>query len=89
MNKMLKSKQFSPRTYDIKRKELETWVNKERDEVKKTKKVLEEQWKRTTSIIEQTQKDAEVMKKILMDSGRLSHRDTLLSSRRGEQPHKV
>jgi len=33
---------MSPRTYDIKRKELEIWVTKEKEEVKKTKKVFEE-----------------------------------------------
>ena len=44
ISKMYKSKQFSPRTYDIKRKELEVWVTKEKEDVKKTKKVFEEQW---------------------------------------------
>jgi len=43
---------MSPRTYEIKRKELETWVSKEKEEVKKTKKVFEEQWKKTAEIIE-------------------------------------
>lgn len=38
---------MSPRTYDRKCKELETWVTKEKEEVKKTRKVFEEQWKKT------------------------------------------
>lgn len=39
---MVKTKQMSPRTYDIKCRELETWVTKEKEEVKKTRKVFEE-----------------------------------------------
>jgi sRNA-binding carbon storage regulator CsrA len=41
---MVKTKQMSPRTYDIKREELESRVSKEKEEVKKTKKVFEEYW---------------------------------------------
>lgn len=44
ISKMYKNKQLSPRTYNQKRRDLETWVTKEKDEVKKTKKVFEEQW---------------------------------------------
>jgi hypothetical protein len=44
---MVKNKQMSPRTYDVKRKELETWVIKEKAEFKKTKSAFEEQWNRT------------------------------------------
>jgi hypothetical protein len=40
---MYKQKQISPRTYDIKRKELEVWVDKEKEEVKKTKKIIEDE----------------------------------------------
>ena len=47
LKKMVKNNQMSPRTYDIKRKELETWVTKEHEEVKKTRRVFEEQWKKT------------------------------------------
>lgn len=45
---------MSHRTYDRKRKELEIWVVKEKEEVTKAKKVFEEQWQITASIIEQT-----------------------------------
>ena len=44
LQKMVKTKQMSPRTYDLRRKELETWVSKEKEDVKNTKKVFEEQW---------------------------------------------
>ena len=39
---MFKKKQISPRTYDRKKKELEVWVTIEHDEVKKTKKIFED-----------------------------------------------
>lgn len=52
MERMFKQHKLSPRTYDKKRHELETWVTKERDEIHKTKKVFEEQWKKTTAMIE-------------------------------------
>lgn len=59
---------MSPRTYEIKRKELETWVSKEKEEVKKTKKVFEEQWKKTAEIIEQTNLNNDKMRKMFGDS---------------------
>lgn len=59
---------MSPRTYDIKRKELETWVSKEKEEVKKTKKVFEEQWKKTAEIIEQTNLNNDKMRKMFGDN---------------------
>ena len=65
LQKMFKTKQVSPRTYEQKRKDLEIWVTKEKDEVKKTRKVFEEQWTKTALIIEQTQKNQDLMKKIL------------------------
>lgn len=42
LQKMFKQKQLTPRTYEQKRKDLEIWVTKEQEEVKKTKKVMEE-----------------------------------------------
>lgn len=52
INKMYKAQQFSPRTYDIKRKELETWVTKEQEEVKKSRKAFEKQWQKASDMIE-------------------------------------
>ena len=51
LKKMLKTNQMSPRTYEQKRKDLEIWVVKEKEEVKKTKKVFEEQYQKTAQII--------------------------------------
>jgi len=45
---MYKQRQYSPRTYEAKRTELEKWVSKEKEEIKKTKKNFEEQWHKTT-----------------------------------------
>ena len=50
---------FSPRTYKRKQRELETWVTKEREEVKKTKKVFEQEWEKTAKIINSTTKDTQ------------------------------
>jgi hypothetical protein len=43
---------MSPRTYDRKVRDLEIWVTKEKEEVRKTRKVFEEQWKKTAQMIE-------------------------------------
>ena len=70
LNKLFKNKEVSPRTYERKNKELEIWVNAEKEEVKKTKKKFEEEWKKTKDIIEMTQKNSENMKKLILDSDR-------------------
>jgi hypothetical protein len=44
---------MSPRTATAKKRELETWVIKEREEIRKTKVSFEEQWKKTEDIIKQ------------------------------------
>jgi hypothetical protein len=59
LNKLFKNKEVSPRTYERKRQELEVWVSTEQEEVKKTKKKFEEEWKKTKDIIEMTQKNSE------------------------------
>jgi hypothetical protein len=65
IKKMLKTKQFSPRTYLNKKHELEMWVTKEREELQNTKKVFVEQWKKTANLIEQTQQHTENIKKVM------------------------
>jgi uncharacterized membrane-anchored protein YhcB (DUF1043 family) len=49
----------------LKQRELETWVTKEREEVKKTKKVFEQEWEKTAKIINSTTKDTQQVKSIL------------------------
>lgn len=80
IDKMLKNNQITPRTHQQKKKDLEVWVTKEKEEVKRTQKVFKEQWAKTKEMIEQTEKNSEMMKKMLPDSGRLSSRH----SKRGD-----
>jgi len=56
IHKMFKSKEFSPRTYQRKRRDLEKWVSKEKEEIKQSKKNITETWQRTMQIIEDAQK---------------------------------
>lgn len=57
LKQMHKSNQLSPRTYEKKRRDLEIWVTKEKEEVKRTRKVFEEEWHKTQNIIKLTQQD--------------------------------
>jgi len=65
IQKMFKAKQFSPRTYQRKRKELEKWVTSEREEIKKSKKSVNETWQKTAEMIEEAQKNSLQLKRIL------------------------
>lgn len=65
LKQMHKANQMSPRTYQSKRRDLEVWVTRQQEEVKRTRKVFEEEWHKTQSIIKLTQKDQENMKKLL------------------------
>jgi hypothetical protein len=47
LKQLHKANQLSPRTYERKRRDLETWVSKEQEEVKRTRKVFEEEWYKT------------------------------------------
>jgi len=51
INKMLRQNQISPRTHNMKHKELEIWVSNEQAEVKETKKVFEAEWQKTAKIM--------------------------------------
>jgi hypothetical protein len=42
---------MSPRTGQMKKFELEQWITKEKEEIKKTKTNFVQQWKKTTEII--------------------------------------
>ena len=44
MNKLFEEKSVSPRTYNLKKHELQRWVEQEREELKKTKKEFEKGW---------------------------------------------
>lgn len=51
LNNMYFDKKFSPRTYNRKKQELERWVSQETEEVKKTKKIIEDEWEKTAKIL--------------------------------------
>ena len=54
MRKLYNKKQLSPRTYDMKKEQLEKWVKVEQEEIKKTKIAFNEEWKKTVQMIEDT-----------------------------------
>jgi hypothetical protein len=62
IKKMYKSRQFSPRTYSLKKGELERWVHLEIDEITKSKRQFQEEWDRTVQMIEETQRNVETMR---------------------------
>lgn len=72
IQKMYKAKKFSPRTYQRKRKQLEKWITKEKEEIQKSKRGLVETWKQTAQIIEDVHKNAVQIKQTL-GSHTLSH----------------
>lgn len=88
LSRMIKNNQISPRTGNAKKGELEKWVTKEREEITKTKKAFEEQWRKTEDIIKQTQENAQFMKKLIANSsaGEFSSRSGFNSSRKMQIP---
>jgi len=65
IKKMFKFKEFSPRTYQRKRRDLEKWVTKEQEEIKETKRTVNETWKRTAQIIQDAQTDSMNLRRVL------------------------
>ncbi len=59
---MFKTRQLSPRTYSQKNDQLEKWVTLEMEDIQKTKNQFKEEWDRTLEIIEETQKNVDIMK---------------------------
>jgi len=51
INKMFENRKFSPRTFQNKKIELEKWVNKERDNIQKSRKDIEKGWTSTQDSI--------------------------------------
>ena len=48
---MYTQNKISPRTFKRKNLELEQWVTKEKEEVRKTKKKFEKEWQKTAKIM--------------------------------------
>ena len=82
IHRMFKSKEFSPRTYQRKRRDLEKWVTKEKEEIKQSKKHITETWVQTAKIISEAQKDSLKYKQILLKHPTLynSESNSIISS---------
>ena len=52
IQKMLKMKEYSPRTSMTKKRELEKWVDAQRNDIQSKRKKFEEEWDNTFKFIE-------------------------------------
>lgn len=57
---MLRENHVSPRTYDNQKFELESWVEHEREEIIRTRKVVERGLLKTMESIKKTQRDVQL-----------------------------
>ena len=62
IDKMIKSQKYSPRMLQQRKIDLEIWVSKEKEEIKKTKTNLLEKWNQTKEVLEQTEENARMIK---------------------------
>lgn len=64
MRKMLDNKKVSPKTFQSKQNELEKWVTREKENLRKTRKDIEKGWTRFAETIKQTKRDIQFMDKM-------------------------
>ena len=62
INKMIESQKYSPRMLQRQKLELDKWVNHENEEIKKTKNQMLEKWYQTKAMIEETEKNAKLIR---------------------------
>jgi hypothetical protein len=67
LDNLITAKKISPRTGKFKALKLEKWITKEKEEIKKTKKIIEEARRKTEDVIKQTQTNGEYLKHILSE----------------------
>ena len=68
INKLIKNSKISPRSGKNRTMELEKWVTKEKEEISKTKKIIEDAYKKKTEdVVKDTQINADYLKQILSD----------------------
>lgn len=67
ISKLLKTAKISPRTGKSKEYELEKWITKEKAEISRTKKIIEDARKKTEDVLKEAHINAEFMKQILND----------------------
>lgn len=68
MHKMLKSKKVSPNTYHTKQHNLEVWVNLKKEKLTKQKKDFKNVFQNTIEIINNTNKNKEIIMEVLSKS---------------------
>lgn len=67
INKLIKNSKISPRTGKNRTIELEKWITKEKEEICKTKKIIDEARKKTEDVIKEAQINADFLKQILSE----------------------
>lgn len=67
LKQQLKAEELTPRTYKSKKIELERWVTKEKEEVKKSRKRFEEEFQKTQHMINEIQRNQEAMRRLIVD----------------------
>ncbi|KAL4475423.1 hypothetical protein ABPG72_022058 [Tetrahymena utriculariae] len=79
MNQMLSENHVSPRTYDNKKIELETWVKKEKEEIHQTRKALERGLLKAMESIKKTQRDIQLAKRFKSNPTKFDSRSSFAS----------
>lgn len=67
INKLIKNSKISPRTGKNRTIELEKWITKEKEEIHKTKKIIDEARKKTEDVVKEAQINADFLKQMLSD----------------------
>ena len=67
INKLLKTSKISPRSGKNRTIELERWIIKEKEEISKTKHIIEEARKKTEDVLKEAQINADFFKQILSE----------------------
>jgi uncharacterized protein with PIN domain len=87
LNQQLKAQELTPRRYESKKIELERWVTKEKEEVKRSRKMFEQEFHKTQHMINEIQRNQEAMKKLIIDQpGSSTHRAMLNG---GDQSYRL
>jgi hypothetical protein len=74
LSQRFKAQEFSPRTYDIKRREIEKWVTKEKEEVKLSRKRYEEEFKKTQFMLSEVKINTNNLNRFLPEQSASTHR---------------
>ena len=90
LKQQLKAEELTPRTYKSKKIELERWVTKEKEEVKKSRKRFEEEFQKTQHMINEIQRNQEAMRRLIVDQpGASTHRSRGDALNNGDHSYRV